>query len=105
MKRLAIWMLAFGLVLSPVALAANGTDTAKSSSDGAKDESKNGDKTDTKTSTPAPPTNSEIAAEVEQLRALLKEQSDQIAELRAALLRRDGAAPSANSVTAAGTAG
>jgi hypothetical protein len=103
MKRAAAWMLALGLVISPAALAANGTDTAKTSSDSAKDDSKKGDNTDKKTTTTATPTNAEIAAEVEQLRALLKEQSDQIAELRAALLRRDGVAPSGTSANASGT--
>ncbi len=99
MRRVAAWMLAFGLVISPVASAANGTDTDKKASDTAK---KN-PKSDSKSTAPATPSNAEIAAEVEQLRAMLKEQSEQIAALRAALERRDGAAPSAPAANATGT--
>jgi hypothetical protein len=101
MRRVAAWMLAFGLVISPAASAATGTDTDKAASDSKKsDSAKKDGKNDTKNSTPAAPSNAEIAAEVEQLRQLLKEQSEQIAELRAALARRDGSAPSAPSANA-----
>jgi hypothetical protein len=103
MRRIAAWMLALGLAISPAALAANGTDTGKTSSDTSKDDSKKDDKNGNKTTPTATPSNSEIAAEVEQLRAMLSEQSEQIAELRAALARRDGGAPSATSANAAGT--
>jgi hypothetical protein len=100
MRRVAAWMLAFGLVISPAASAASTTDTNKPSSDTAKSDTAKKDGKDTKNSTPATPSNAEIAAEVEQLRQLLKEQSEQIAQLRAALERRDGSAPSASSANA-----
>jgi hypothetical protein len=99
MRRVAAWMLAIGMVIAPAALAANGKDTDKAASDSAKKDAKN----ETKNATPAAPSNAEIAAEVEQLRALLKEQADQIAQLRAALERRDGNAPSAPAANASGT--
>jgi hypothetical protein len=99
MRRVAVWMLAFGMMVSPVALAANGKDTDKAPSNSSKKDSKN----ENKNATPAAPSNSEIAAEVEQLRLLLKEQAEQIAELRAALERRDGTSSSASAANAAGT--
>jgi hypothetical protein len=92
MQRVIAWMLALGLMFSPAALAANDPDAGKPGNEKAKNE--------TKTSPPAPPSNAEIAAEVDQLRALLKAQSDQIAELRAVLAHRD--ASSAPTTTAAG---
>jgi hypothetical protein len=92
-------MLALGMVFSPAALAANGNDTDKATNGSAKKDAKN----ETKNAAPATPSNAEIAAEVEQLRALLKEQADQIAQLRAALERRDGTATSAPAANASGT--
>jgi hypothetical protein len=89
------------MVISPAASATSGTDTDKTATDNSKsDSTKKDGKTDAKNSTPTAPSNAEIAAEVEQLRQLLKEQSEQIAELRAALARRDGSAPSAPSANA-----
>jgi hypothetical protein len=96
MRRVATLMLAFGMVISPAASATIGTDTDKASDTAKSDTAKK----DGKNSTPAAPSNAEIAAEVEQLRQLLKEQSEQIAELRAALARRDGSARSAPSANA-----
>jgi hypothetical protein len=96
MRIVVAWMLAFGLMSPPAALAANPADNEKPGSDSASDV-----KTDAKASPTPTPTNAEIAAEVDQLRALLKEQSAQIAALRADLASRDPA-PASSSTTASG---
>jgi hypothetical protein len=101
MRRVATWMVAFGLAISPVALAASGGDTDKAVTDPASKDASKDSKTDAKTPPPAAPSNAEIAAEVDQLRALLKAQSDQIAALRADLARRDAAEASSSSSLAA----
>jgi hypothetical protein len=91
MRIVVAWMFAFGLMSAPAALAVNLADNEKAVSAGASDVT-----TDAKASPTPTPTNAEIAAEVDQLRALLKEQSAQIAALRADLASRDAApAPSA----------
>ncbi len=98
MRKIAIWVLAIGLASAPAALARNGKD--KPATDNAKKSDKNSSKTE-KSAAPVP-TNPELAAEIEQMRALLKEQADQLeqqrrelAELKASL-NHDGSAPSAS---------
>jgi flagellar motor protein MotB len=101
MRKIAVWILAIGLAGSPAALARNGDGKDKSSSDSTKKEDKNTGKTE-KSAAPVP-TNPELAAELEQMRALLKEQTDQLeqqrremAELKASL-NHDASAPNAAS--------
>lgn len=102
-------MVTFGLAIIPAALAANGADNDKAVTDSAtsasKDVSKDASKdakSDAKTAPAAAPSNAEIAAEVDQLRALLKSQSEQIAELREALAHRNGPSPMESSSSATG---
>jgi hypothetical protein len=99
MRTLVTWTLAFGLVISPAALAATPADKDQPVTDA----SKNDVKTETKASPAATPSNAEIAAEVDQLRALLKEQSAQIAALRADLASREAATSSSSTATPSGS--
>jgi hypothetical protein len=86
MRKLAIWVLALGLIAAPAAFAFSSTDDNKTgSSDNAKsaDSTKpaTGDaaKTDTKTAnSTASPSSAELASEIEALRALILKQSEQL---------------------------
>jgi hypothetical protein len=90
MQKLAIWILALGMAASPAVFAADGLGKDKGAEDAAKKTAADTSKTDTTktdsvkkdaTTTPAP-TNAEVVAEMEQLRALLKQQADQLEEQR-----------------------
>src|SRR5579863_2520998 len=107
MRKMMLWILALGLVISPAALAANNKDGDKKSTDSTKAATVDTSKTDIAKSDaaktdakPAPaPSNAEVIAELEQMRALMKEQSDQIAQQQrqlAVMQARLDAASSAN---------
>jgi hypothetical protein len=98
MRKIAAWVLVLGMAMSPAVMAADGNDKT---SDAKTDKSSTG--TTTKATTPAP-TSTELEAEIEQLRALLKEQADQLAAMKAAMANggtNNGAV--ANSVPASGS--
>jgi len=80
MRKLAAWVLVLGMAMSPAVMAADGNDKT---SDAKTDKSSTNTST-TKATTPAP-TSTELEAEIEQLRALLKEQADQLAALKASM--------------------
>ncbi len=101
MRKIAIWILAIGLVCSPAALAGNGEGKEKPPAENTKKAEKDSGKTE-KSAAPVP-TNPELAAEIEQMRALLKEQAEQLeqqrremAELKASL-NHEASAPNAPS--------
>lgn len=116
---MTLWLLALGLVISPAVLAAKNKDKDgdKKSTDSTKTATIDTSKTDTAKSDaaktdakPAPaPSNAEVIAELEQMRALMKEQSDQIAQqqrqLAAMQARLDAATSSNASAPTAITAG
>jgi hypothetical protein len=79
MRRIAATILALGMVLAPALSAANDKDGDKKSTDSTKAAPNDTGKTDNKPATSAP-SNAEVMAELEQMRALLKEQADQIAQ-------------------------
>ena len=79
MRRIALWVLALGLAISPALSAANDKDTEKKGNDSKKSAPNDTSKNDARPSTSAP-SNAEVIAELEQMRALLKEQADQIAQ-------------------------
>ena len=104
MRKIAAWILFLGLAAAPAVMADDGT--AKDKTSDAKT-----DKSSTNTNkanTPAP-TSTELEAEIEQLRALIKEQADQLAAMKAAMSNArsaNAAAPNAapaNSAPAAGS--
>lgn len=78
MRKIATWVLALGLAVSPAVMAADGNDKT---SDAKTDKSSTNTN---KANTPAP-TSTELEAEIEQLRALIKEQADQLAAMKAAM--------------------
>lgn len=80
MRKIATWVLVLGMAMSPAVMAADGNDKT---SDAKTDKSSTATNT-TKPNTPAP-TSTELEAEIEQLRALLKEQADQLAAMKAAM--------------------
>ncbi|HLW97420.1 MAG TPA: hypothetical protein VKR82_02150 [Candidatus Acidoferrales bacterium] len=92
MRKLAVWILALGIAAAPAVFAADGPgkdksseDTKKAATDTAKTESTKADATKTdavKKDATTTPTNTEVVAEMEQLRALLKAQADQLEEQR-----------------------
>jgi hypothetical protein len=87
MRKLAAWILAIGLAASPAAMAANGSGDDKTTDGATKtapsDTSKTDKTTDKTSKTDATPHSSaELAAEIDQLRAMLKEQADQLEEQR-----------------------
>jgi hypothetical protein len=109
MRKLAIWILALGMAASPAVFAADGLGKDKGAEDAAKKTAADTSKTDTTktdsvkkdaTTTPAP-TNAEVVAEMEQLRALLKQQADQLEEQRRELAEMK--AGLAHSATASAT--
>jgi hypothetical protein len=114
MRKLAVWIMAVGLLTSQAAMAADGPKDDKTT-DGAKKtapaDATKADKTNDKTSKTdaTAPTSSELAAELDQLRALLKEQADQLEQQREELaalkasLTHDSSASAANSTAPAGT--
>ena len=79
MRKIAAWVLVLGMAMSPAVMAADGNDKTSDAKTG-----KSSTDTTTKATTPAP-TSTELEAEIEQLRALLKEQADQLAAMKAAM--------------------
>ena len=90
MRKLAAWVLVLGMVMSPAVMAADGNDKTSD----AKTDKSSTDST-TKATTPAP-TSTELEAEIEQLRALLKEQADQLAALKASMANTSTATASSS---------
>jgi len=78
MRKIATWLLALGMIISPAVRAADGNDKTP---DAKTDKSSTNTN---KTNTPAP-SSTELEAEIEQLRALIKEQADQLAAMKAAM--------------------
>jgi len=91
MRKIATWLLALGMVISPAVRAADGNDKTP---DAKTDKSSTNTN---KTNTPAP-SSTELEAEIEQLRALIKEQADQLAAMKAAM-------PNASASTSAPVSG
>ena len=96
MRKIATWVLALGLVMSPAVMAADGNDKT---SDAKTDKSSTNT---TKAPTPAP-TSTELEAEIEQLRALIKEQADQLAARKAAMGNFVTSTTAANTTPASGS--
>ena len=80
MRKLAAWVLVLGMAMSPAVMAADGNDKT---SDAKTDKSSTN--TNTAKTNGTAPTSTELEAEIEQLRALLKEQADQLAAMKAAM--------------------
>jgi hypothetical protein len=106
MRKLAAWILAIGLVVSPAAMAADGPGNDKNPDGTVKTAPSDTSKADKKDATV--PTSAELAAELDQLRALLKEQADQLEEqrqelaaMKASLTPATGSSAVANSTVAA----
>jgi hypothetical protein len=78
MRKIAAWVLVLGMAMSPAVMAADGNDKT---SDAKTDKSS----TNTAKTNGAAPTSTELEAEIEQLRALIKEQADQLAAMKAAM--------------------
>ena len=80
MRKIATWVLVLGMAMSPAVMAADGNDKTSDAKT---------DKSSTTTNTTKPnttaPTSTELEAEIEQLRALIKEQADQLAAMKAAM--------------------
>lgn len=122
MRKIAVWILAFGIAASPAVFAADGpgndkadkasdTATKKAAPDSTKPGSTKPDTTKTDAAKPAAkdataPSSAELAAELDQLRALLKEQADQLELQRQELaamkagLAHDAATSPASPITA-----
>jgi hypothetical protein len=81
MRKIAAWVLVLGMAMSPAAMAADGNDKT---SDTKTDASSTNSTNTAKTNAPAP-SSTELEAEIEQLRALIKEQADQLAAMKAAM--------------------
>jgi hypothetical protein len=94
MRKIAAWVLVLGMAMSPAAMAADGNDKT---SDAKTDKSTTTTNT-AKTNTTAP-TSTELEAEIEQLRALIKEQADQLAAMKAAMA--NGSTANAGTATTA----
>src|ERR1019366_8499598 len=93
MRKIATWILVLGTFAAP-AVMADGPAKDKASSD-AKTEKNS---TNTYKPNASAPTSTELEAEIEQLRALIKEQAEQLAAMKAA---KPGAS-AANSASAPG---
>src|SRR5580704_14635227 len=94
MRKIAAWILVLGMAAAPAAMADDGAGKDKTS-DAKTDKSST---TTTKANATAP-TSAELEAEIEQLRALIKEQADQLAAMKAAMPNNG----TANSAAASGT--
>jgi hypothetical protein len=113
MRKLAAWLLAAGLVFAPAVVAAHGTgddnksdtDAKKSATDSSKTDASKTDasKTDATKSDSTAPSSAELAAELDQLRLLLKEQADQLAEQAQELAALKAALPHAATADASAT--
>jgi hypothetical protein len=95
MRKIATWVLVLGMAMAPAVMAADGNDKT---SDAKTDKSSTSNTNTTKATTPAP-TSTELEAEIEQLRALIKEQADQLAAMKAAM----GNTATATSTTSSGS--
>ena len=104
MRKIATWFLVLGILAAPAVKAADGPANDKASSDAKSDAKKdNGPTNTTKANAPAP-TSTELEAEIEQLRALIKEQAEQLAAMKASMPNNSAAnsAPvSGNAATSA----
>jgi hypothetical protein len=77
MRKIAAWVLVLGMAMSPAVMAADGNDKTSDAKT---------DKSSTNTAKPSTaPTSTELEAEIEQLRALIKEQADQLAAMKATM--------------------
>jgi hypothetical protein len=94
MRKIATWVLVLGMAMAPAAMAADGNDKT---SDAKTDKSSTNTN---KANTPAP-TSTELEAEIEQLRALIKEQADQLAAMKAGM---PNGAPSTSAPVSGSTA-
>jgi len=91
MRKLAAWIIVLGLACAPL-VRADGTKDGKSADGTTKPATTDSTKSDTDKNaakpaakSDAPPSSAELASEIEQLRALLKEQADQMAAQEAEL--------------------
>jgi len=100
MRKIALWVLALGLAISPALSAANDKDTEKKVNDSKKSAPNDTSKNEAKSSTPAP-SNAEVIAELEQMRVLMKEQSDQIAQQQKQLAAMQAKLDAANTAPGA----
>lgn len=96
MRKLAAWVLVLGMAMSPAVMAADGNDKT---SDAKTDKSSTN--TNTAKTNGTAPTSTELEAEIEQLRALLKEQADQLAAMKAAMANGSTANAGTTTSTAA----
>jgi hypothetical protein len=99
MRKIAAWVLVLGMAMSPAVMAADGNDKTSD----AKTDKSSTSTTTTKANTPAP-TSTELEAEIEQLRALLKEQADQLAAMKAAMANGSTATANSSNGTVANSA-
>jgi hypothetical protein len=99
MRKIAAWVLVLGMAMSPAVMAADGNDKTSD----AKTDKSSTNTTTTKATTPAP-TSTELEAEIEQLRALLKEQADQLAAMKAAMANNGTATANSSNGTVANSA-
>jgi hypothetical protein len=99
MRKIAAWVLVLGMAMSPAVMAADGNDKTSDAKT---------DKSSTTTNTTKPngtaPTSTELEAEIEQLRALIKEQADQLAAMKAAMANGSTANAGTTTSTAANSA-
>jgi hypothetical protein len=100
MKKATLWLLALALVIAPVAFAANDKANDKKPSDTAKTSAGDAAKNDAKPANSAP-SNAEVIAELEQMRVLMKEQSDQIAQQQRQLAAMQAKLDAANTAPGA----
>jgi hypothetical protein len=100
MRKIATWILVLGMFAAPAVNAADGP-----ANDKAPDAKTDKSPANTNKANGSAPTSTELEAEIEQLRALIKEQADQLAAMKAAM---PSTAPSnagaANSASSSGAA-
>src|SRR5882724_4643662 len=102
MRKIATWFLVLGILAAPAVKAADGPANDKASSEAKKDsdaKKENGSTNTNKANAPAP-TSTELEAEIDQLRALIKEQAEQLAAMKATMPGNSAT----NSATASGAA-
>ena len=95
MRKIATWVLVLGMAMAPAAMADGNDKTSDAKTD------KSSTKTDTNKATTPAPTSTELEAEIEQLRALIKEQADQLAAMKAAMGNSSAANTTATNVAPA----
>jgi hypothetical protein len=99
MRKIATWILVLGMFAAP-AVMADGPAKDRTPAD-AKTEKGS---TNTNKANASAPTSTELEAEIEQLRALIKEQADQLAAMKAAMPATSAANSAPTTVTPAATA-